>query len=456
MSTRNLQSWKCVTPFDPTNGNQARLWAIDYASPAAQPLSTGAIIGIVLGALAAVALIAFGIWYGVKKTKEKEAKAKVMGEEDFMAGVEDSKKQPGLPPPTRASSYGPEPVRQASFVPTAPPIPREPIDDIEQLQTIQAPQPPQLQQPTRVASFESSTAKSGASIGVFSQFGGNLARGDASVAVKASGIAIERYLSTQPNQIELRIGDSVYIDTAYVNGWAVGTNQTTRAQGLFPADFVQLSPARVTLSPVPAVSPIPPVTPIPLSPRIAGAVPPTAMAAIASPAIVAPPSPAAYDRQVVSPIYDPLPSPVPIQSPEPREAASPVLAPMSPPMTPASAGSPIRAPSDLPKPPCSLGVVEQPTMALATITLPTITSKILVQENEVTVDRENKLGEGQLGPVYTGVLRGSTKVAVKVIKKELNQRALNAFAKEVQQFEGLVQRNGMSLPFFGVFDSGIS
>jgi hypothetical protein len=83
-------------------------------------------------------------------------------------------------------------------------------------------------------------------------------------------------------------------------------------------------------------------------------------------------------------------------------------------------------------------------MYLPTQIIPNVTSKLLISSDEVSVDTNQILGEGGFGTVYVGLLRGSTKVAVKKIKG-LDEAGLRGFAREVQQWEGLVQRNGWLL-----------
>ncbi|KAI9029325.1 kinase-like domain-containing protein [Hyaloraphidium curvatum] len=77
-------------------------------------------------------------------------------------------------------------------------------------------------------------------------------------------------------------------------------------------------------------------------------------------------------------------------------------------------------------------------------------SKLLVSKDDIAIDREKRLGEGGFGVVYVGTLRGSTKVAVKTIKGDLDEKAMAAFVKEVANWEGLVQRNVLPLMAFCV------
>lgn len=75
---------------------------------------------------------------------------------------------------------------------------------------------------------------------------------------------------------------------------------------------------------------------------------------------------------------------------------------------------------------------------------PNVPSKLLINESDIVIDRSRKLGEGGFGIVYVGTLRGTMQVAVKTIRGELDQKTMQNFVKEVQNWEGLVQRNGKS------------
>lgn len=75
---------------------------------------------------------------------------------------------------------------------------------------------------------------------------------------------------------------------------------------------------------------------------------------------------------------------------------------------------------------------------------PKLAPKLLITESEVTIDRSRKLGEGGFGTVHLGLLRGSLPVAVKTLHS-LDPAARVAFAREVQTWQGLVQRNVLPL-----------
>ncbi|KAI9015399.1 kinase-like domain-containing protein [Hyaloraphidium curvatum] len=64
-------------------------------------------------------------------------------------------------------------------------------------------------------------------------------------------------------------------------------------------------------------------------------------------------------------------------------------------------------------------------------------SRLLVPASDITYDSKQKLGEGTFGIVYVGTLRGSTKVAVKTIKGEVDDATMRAFDKEVANWEVL-------------------
>ncbi|KAI8999868.1 kinase-like domain-containing protein, partial [Hyaloraphidium curvatum] len=76
--------------------------------------------------------------------------------------------------------------------------------------------------------------------------------------------------------------------------------------------------------------------------------------------------------------------------------------------------------------------------------VPQPSSKLLVSATDIVIDSSQKLGEGSFGVVYVGTLRG-TRVAVKTLKGDLDEHTLKAFAKEVTNWEGLVQRNVLPL-----------
>ncbi|KAI9004965.1 kinase-like domain-containing protein, partial [Hyaloraphidium curvatum] len=71
-------------------------------------------------------------------------------------------------------------------------------------------------------------------------------------------------------------------------------------------------------------------------------------------------------------------------------------------------------------------------------------SKLLVPASDIEIDHSKSLGQGTFGAVYQGRLRGSVRVAVKTLK-DTDAAAAAAFAREVRNWEGLVQRNVMPL-----------
>jgi serine/threonine protein kinase len=75
------------------------------------------------------------------------------------------------------------------------------------------------------------------------------------------------------------------------------------------------------------------------------------------------------------------------------------------------------------------------------------TSKLQVSAADIEIDTTKPLGEGTFGVVYAGRLRGKLRVAVKTLKG-VDARAVSLFAREVRNWEGLVQRNVMPLMAF--------
>ncbi len=66
------------------------------------------------------------------------------------------------------------------------------------------------------------------------------------------------------------------------------------------------------------------------------------------------------------------------------------------------------------------------------------------------MDTTRKLGEGGFGVVHVGLLRGANTVAVKTMKGDVDAKTMQAFVREVANWEGLVQRNGNHCLFFPI------
>ncbi|KAI9019885.1 kinase-like domain-containing protein [Hyaloraphidium curvatum] len=97
------------------------------------------------------------------------------------------------------------------------------------------------------------------------------------------------------------------------------------------------------------------------------------------------------------------------------------------------------------------------TLAMATLQEPVSagplapleSSRLLIAEADVSYDRAKVLGQGSFAVVYEGTLLGSTRVAVKVLRSALVDKATSrAFAREVGNWEGLAQRNILPLLAF--------
>ncbi|KAI9010232.1 kinase-like domain-containing protein [Hyaloraphidium curvatum] len=74
-----------------------------------------------------------------------------------------------------------------------------------------------------------------------------------------------------------------------------------------------------------------------------------------------------------------------------------------------------------------------------------VRSKLLVEPNQVSYTKQSVLGQGSFGTVYRGMLRGSTKVAIKTIKGDVTPRLVKMFEDEIATWEGLNQRNVLPL-----------
>ncbi|KAI9000362.1 kinase-like domain-containing protein [Hyaloraphidium curvatum] len=282
---------------------------------------------------------------------------------------------------------------------------------------------------------EQSTAQPSA---IFSMFGGDLRRGDKAVDVFALAQATDNHSPASGTEVPLRIGDAVFVERAFANGWASGTNRTRGGQGFFPADFVQIVPERVG-SLVEAAQAPPPnevhASPAPL------------------PAVL-------YAAERASPYADPRISPIGLPPPADIRA-SPAFAPLSvsptaPAPSPDTAGFSVSIPNNGASPSDATPILSptqplQATMGFATVQgIPVQRSKLLVGSDDVRVDRSARLGGGGLGEVFLGVLRGSTRVAVRRLPEPMDRETTEVFAREVQGQEGLVQRNVLPLLAFSL------
>lgn len=93
---------------------------------------------------------------------------------------------------------------------------------------------------------------------------------------------------------------------------------------------------------------------------------------------------------------------------------------------------------------------QTPSPSSATAILQPIRSKLFVPASDVVIHTNRKLGEGGFGIVYVGTLRGTVEVAVKTFRGEMDDKTRAAFVREVQTWEGLVQRNVLPLMGFCV------
>lgn len=69
-------------------------------------------------------------------------------------------------------------------------------------------------------------------------------------------------------------------------------------------------------------------------------------------------------------------------------------------------------------------------------------AKLRASPGDIEINYARQIGEGGFGVVFEGVLKGATRVAVKMIKGGVNPRTAQVFSKEVTVWNGLNQRNG--------------
>jgi len=94
--------------------------------------------------------------------------------------------------------------------------------------------------------------------------------------------------------------------------------------------------------------------------------------------------------------------------------------------------------------PPSLGSSNPLLSPTGTIPFPSNSNKLQISASDIEIDTSNPIGEGAFGTVYTGRLRGQVRVAVKTLKG-VDPKAMAIFAREVENWSGVVQRNVMGL-----------
>jgi len=248
-------------------------------------------------------------------------------------------------------------------------------------------------------------------------YGGSLDKGIRFVDVKNFGSATSDYKATREDELSISKDDRIYVESAFSDGWALGTNTNTGKEGLFPADFIDLAtPLGRSLSPVAPARSTAEFQP--------AAAPSNTISIVSAAAVLA----KAEAPRLVSP---------------PTSLVSPVTPDMRfiPPAL-------VRAMSDtssngtLTPMPGSSSIGSAPSTP--DLTIPPAATRLLINASDVVVDTTRKLGEGGFGVVHVGVLRGSNTVAVKTMKGDVDSKTMQAFVREVANWEGLVQRNGGS------------
>ncbi|KAI9004337.1 hypothetical protein DFJ74DRAFT_713080 [Hyaloraphidium curvatum] len=239
------------------------------------------------------------------------------------------------------------------------------------------------------------------------------------VQVEVLATAIQAFRAGRADEVSLEVGDKVYLQVAFSDGWGVGTNMSSGKFGCFPADFLNLGlPPPVRADERDDSSSI--------RPRTADS---RSGAALSR---ETPRSASAFEASTDS--FPPLSDSV-VSSAPAANLTAPKLLPLPPRVV-------SRKPAD--------SAAGSPTSPLSPSSFGFSLTKLLVSESDVVIDRTKRLGEGGFGVVYVGLLRGHMRVAVKTIKGELDDKMMNAFVKEVQNWEGLVQRNVLPLMAFCV------
>lgn len=217
---------------------------------------------------------------------------------------------------------------------------------------------------------------------------------------------------TRADEMELKAGEEIWVELAFGDGWALGTAVSSGRRGVFPA-YVLVVPGQ----------------------ELAVGNLPTRSASIA----LASPQQPVYNFNTTRSI-----------------PSSGMMQVSSVPMAYTRTGN-VQADDGAPGSIATLAAGtfsgDSQSSSTGTTTPPTSpisnsSSKLLIDASEIVVDRTQRLGEGGFGVVYVGMLRGSTPVAVKTIKGDLDEKTMRAFAKEVVTWEGLVQRNVLPLMAF--------
>jgi hypothetical protein len=223
--------------------------------------------------------------------------------------------------------------------------------------------------------------------------------------VKSFAKALYAFEATKTDEMSVAVGDEIYVETAFSDGWALGSNTTNGTNGIFPADNLDLARAQVEPNvPQRVLSAVPSIPAVYDTGRMASAwLPGQTQSFYANPVV--------ENRNIQSQVLSPTVVMASVNSASDRS---------TPTAKATSTGSSTSQPPATP-----------PT-----------TSKLHIDASEIVIDRNRRIGEGGFGVVYEGTFKGSIKVAVKTIKGDLDPRTMNAFLKEVGNWEGLVQRNG--------------
>lgn len=247
---------------------------------------------------------------------------------------------------------------------------------------------------------------------VYELYGGAAANKEP-VPVNEISRAAKAYTALNNDEISLEVGDSIDVEVAYDDGWALGTNLRTNSRGFFPADFLEFGAAEhVVFTTAQSLSMHPDTSE------------PSGTKAISSAGKLSPPR--SPDEEQAFRASQIAPSRSTSSGQLLLAASSPAL------LSPVSTTSP--ATGSTPRSGISNGLVQK--------------NNKIVDESEVNIDYSKVVGRGGFGVVYEGRLgrlRGY-KVAVKTLKGDFADQNMRAiFEREVNNWMGLNQTNVLPL-----------
>lgn len=169
------------------------------------------------------------------------------------------------------------------------------------------------------------------------------------------------------------------------------------------------------------------------------------------------PQPRSIEAASAQPLANPMIE-LGAQEPQIQPAAPSEIMSLAYPMAASS-----RAASTLPMQSMVAGLSSTPAVTTDTTSSKTSTtsnhnavnsSKLLITTSDIEIDTTKPpIGDGSFGVVYSGLLKKSVPVAVKLIKGAVDPAVLRSFEKEVSTWEGLVQKNSGSSILSGLLET---